>query len=70
VWSFGEQSLAPAGAAAEPSHVGLGPGLVDKEKSTRIDASTLKDPLVTMLRNVRAVLLGGVERLFLKDNPS
>src|SRR2546421_11949269 len=48
---------------------GLGPGLVDEDQPTRIQARLIGLPRGAAIRNIRPVLLGRAERLFLKDSP-
>src|SRR5205814_2298722 len=46
-------------------HVRLGPGLVDEHQLRRVQSELAHLPRRPLLADVRAVLLGGVDRLFL-----
>jgi len=62
---LGRQALTKWAPAAQRSHVGLGPGLVDEDKAGRIDAPLVGHPLLAPPRYVRAIPLAGDQRLFL-----
>jgi hypothetical protein len=68
--SLGEEPPAARGAAVEPGHLGAGAGLVDENQLVGIDEGLRCAPDAAPRRDVRTVLLGGTERLFLNDNPS
>src|SRR5271169_1329983 len=67
MWNFGDQAFSPRGAASQPRHVGLGPGLINEDQLGRIKSQLAHPPCGTGLRHVRTILLGGVDRLFLYD---
>ena len=50
--------------AAEPSHVGLGPGLIDEDQALGAQDGLLLTPSRTCRGDVGALLLSSVERLF------
>lgn len=60
-----EQTLAPLRAATQPRHVRLGPGLVDEDQAIRIKQQDQIVPQRTPLGDIGAVLLSGMDRLFL-----
>lgn len=64
------QPVAHRGPAIEPDHVGLGPGLIDEDQPARVQLRLVLAPLRPGLGDVRSILLGGPERLFLSDRPS
>jgi hypothetical protein len=45
-------------------HIGLGPGLVDEDQASRINPTLIGLPLRPPARDVRAILLGGVQAFF------
>ena len=51
-----EQAFAAPSAAAEPGHVRLGPGLVNEDKTIRLEPSLPLAPTLTFMRYVRAIL--------------
>src|SRR5215218_4125445 len=53
----------------EPGHLGAGAGLVDKDELVGIDEGLRRPPDAAPGGNIRPVLLGGAERLFLNDKP-
>src|SRR5437588_468931 len=55
--------------AVEPGHLGAGAGLVDENELIGIDEGLRRAPDPTPRRDVRTVLFGGAERLFLNDRP-
>lgn len=64
VRNFGDEPLAARAAAMGPCHVGLDPGLVDEDQ---LVGRQLRLPFAmrpASLRDVRPVLLGGVQRFF------
>src|SRR5262249_22217300 len=50
--------------AAQRGHVGLGPGFVDEDQASRIDAMLIGHPLLAAARHIRSVALAGDQRLF------
>ena len=64
------QPFAPFGPAVEPDHIGLGPGFINEDQPARIKRRLALAPFRTSLRDVRPILLGGPERLFLSVRPS
>ena len=57
-------------AAAQARQIGLGPGLVQKDQSGRIEARLPALPEAARPGDVGAVLLAGPECLFLYVSPS
>ena len=55
---------APRGAAVAAGHGGVRPGLVHEGQSTRVDRGELLTPGLALGLQLRAVLLGGLLRLF------
>jgi hypothetical protein len=64
------QALALGGATAQPGQVGLGRRLVDEDQPGWIEPTLASAPLPPGLRDVRPVLFGRIERLFLYVSPS
>ena len=60
-----DQSFAARRATARPGHVGLGPALIDEHQLGRAQIGLFVPPFGARLGNVRAILFGRVERLFL-----
>ncbi len=56
---LGLQRPAPWAPAMGGGHIGLGPGLIDKDKSFRCDPLLVFLPLLTPEGNIRPVLLVG-----------
>ena len=61
---FGEQSLTLGATPAQRRHVGLGPGLVDKYQALQVNSGLVSLPLLAPPRDVRPVLLLGVQSFF------
>jgi hypothetical protein len=61
---FGEQPLTNRAASMQPRHVRLGPGLVNKDDSLRINIALKAPPLRAPSGDVRPILLGRVQRFF------
>ena len=57
-------------AAIKARHVGLGPGLIEKDQPMRIQPGLQFAPGTARLGDVCTRLLGGSERLFLRVRPS
>ena len=64
-----DEPLAARRPAVKPRHVGLGPGLVEKEQALRINALLIGAPSPPMTAYVRAIALVRDERLFLSVRP-
>jgi hypothetical protein len=64
-----QQPPAARGAAVEPGHLGAGAGLIDKDELVGIDKGLRRPPDAAPGGDIRTVLLGGAERLFLNDSP-
>jgi len=64
MWHLGDQALAATTAAVATRHVGLGPGLVDENKSGRINPLLVAPPLIATTGYVGPVLLAGVQTFF------
>jgi hypothetical protein len=60
------QSLASRSTAAQASHIGLGAGLVEEDQASEVYLARSLSPGLTLFYDVGAILLAGVERLFLK----
>ena len=65
-----EQPLSGRRPAALPCHVGLGPGLVEKDQVLYVKFGFQAVPALARLGNIGAQLLGGDQRLFLSVSPS
>ena len=65
VRNAGNQPLAFRGAAAQARHVGRGPGLVNVDKTRRVEIGQLVEPLLPALYDVGALPLARMRRLFL-----
>ncbi len=63
---LGQQTLAAWRATVEPGHLGAGADLVDKDELVGIDEGLRRPPDAAPGGDVRAVLLGGAQCLFLK----
>ena len=61
---FGIEPLSPSAPSVGPCHVGLGPGLVDKDQAPGIDRSLIALPALAPPRHVRPVLLAGQYAFF------
>jgi len=66
---LGQQALAAWRATVEPGHLGAGAGLIDKDQLVGIDEGLRRAPDAAPGGNIRPVLLGGAQRLFLNDKP-
>jgi len=64
VRDFRDQSLAARRAPVGACHVGLGPGLVDEDEARGIKPALILLPLCPPPRDVRAILLAGVQAFF------
>lgn len=64
VRDLGEEPLATRAAAAGPRHVGLGPGFVDEDQLVGRQLRLPFAQRLASLRDVRTILLGGVQRFF------
>jgi len=58
-------SFPPGGAATQAGHLGRGAGLVDEDQLLRIEVGLAVEPGLAPDKNVRALLFGGVRRLYL-----
>jgi hypothetical protein len=67
---LGQQAPAARGATVEPGHLGAGAGLVDENELVGIDEGLCRPPDAAPGGDVRTVLLGGAQRLFLNVKPS
>jgi len=67
---LGQETPAAQRAAVQPGHLGAGAGLVDEDELVGIDEGLRRAPDPAPRGDIRAVLLGGVECLFLNDSPS
>jgi len=66
---LGQQAAAARRTTVEPGHLGAGAGLVDKDEFVGIDEGLRRAPDAAPGGDIRSVLLGGPERLFLNDRP-
>jgi hypothetical protein len=66
---LGQQAPAARRATVEPGHLGAGAGLVDEDELVGIDKGLRRPPDPAPGGDIRAVLFGGAECLFLNDNP-
>ena len=64
VWNLGNQALANATPAAYWRPIRLGPGFIDEDQAGRINLALMFFPLLPPARDVRAVLLAGVQTFF------
>ena len=65
----GPEPLAFWRSAAEPGHIGRGPGLVDEDEPFGIEVELSFEPGLPSLQDVGPVLLGRVGTLFLNVRP-
>lgn len=61
---FGFEPLSLSAPSVGPRHVGLGPGLVNKDQASGIDFSLVALPTPAPPRHVRPVLLAGQHAFF------
>ena len=61
---FGVEPRSPSAPSVGPCHIGLGPGLVDKDQAPGIDLSLIALPALAPPRHVRSVLLAGQHAFF------
>src|ERR1700727_2241774 len=61
---FGDEAFASGASAMSAGHVGLGPGLVDEDKSPGVDLRLTRLPLLTPPGDIRPVLFGGAKAFF------
>lgn len=66
----GDQTLADGCSSVRPGHVGLDRSLVEKDQAPWFQAGLAIAPCRPRLSDIRTVLFGGVERLFLCVMPS
>ena len=66
----GDQALADGRPSVRPGHVGLDRSLVEKDQAPWVQAGLAIAPCRPSLSDIRTVLFGGVERLFLCVRPS
>ena len=64
VRDLGRQPLAPRPPAAQRGHVGLDPGLVEKDQTAGSDTRLMGFPPPTLAGDVRAILFGGQRGFF------
>ena len=64
VGRFGIEPLSPSAPSVGPRHVGLGPGLIDKDQAPGIDLALIALPTLAPPRHVRPVLLAGQHAFF------
>ena len=61
-----DQPFAARRATLQADHVGLGPGLIEEDQFAWVQAGLGLTPFSTGAGDVRAVLFGGVQGLFLR----
>jgi hypothetical protein len=61
---FGDEAFASGASPMGARHVGFGPGLVDEDKSRRIDPRLTRFPPLTPLGDVRPILFGRAKAFF------
>jgi hypothetical protein len=66
---LGQQPPAARRASVEPGHLGIGAGLVDENELVGIDERLRGVPDAAPGGDIRTVLLGGAQCLFLTDSP-
>jgi hypothetical protein len=66
----GDQALPSPAASMGAGQVGLRPGLVDEDKARGVEAALLRAPAAPAAGDVRPLLLGGAEALFLNVRSS
>ena len=64
-----DRPLPARGSGVRPRHIGLDPGLVDEDEVLGVQAWLVLAPCRPRSRDVRPVLLGGMECLFLRVSP-
>jgi hypothetical protein len=67
---LGQQTPAAWRATVEPGHLGAGASLIDKDELVGIDEGLRRPPDAAPGGDIRTVLLGGPQCLFLNDSPS
>lgn len=65
-----DRSLAERRTTIGPCHVGLDPGLVDEDQAMRVQSRLVLAPRRARSGDIRAILLGGMECLFLSVSPN
>jgi len=65
-----DRPLAERGTTVGPCHVGLDPSLVDEDQAMRVQPRLVLAPRRARRGDIRAILLGGMERLFLSVRPN
>lgn len=61
---FGKKRPSARCPAAQACHIGLGPGLIDEDQPSRVDAMLICPPALTPSRYVGPILFGGEQRFF------
>jgi len=69
MWHGAYRPLAAWGAGMCPGHIGLDPGLVDEDEVLGAQAWLILAPCRPRSRDIRPVLLGSMECLFLRVSP-
>ena len=59
-----DQALSLRAPTVGAGHVGLGPGFINEHQAPWVYTILVALPVVALARNVRALLLAGVERFF------
>lgn len=67
---FISQPFTHSASPTQPREVGSRAGFIQKNQAIRIDPLQFFPPLLASLDDIRAILLAGVERLFLKESSS
>lgn len=66
VWHAHTQAFPPRCPAKAAGHVGRGPGLVEEDQALGVELQLVLEPALALLQDVRAGLLAGMRRLFLR----
>ena len=62
--NFGDEAFATQDAAVGAGHVRFGPGLIDEDEARGIERPLMPPPPEPPARNVRSILLAGVQAFF------
>jgi hypothetical protein len=65
-----DRAVAERGTTIGPGHVGLEPSPVDEDQAMRIQSRLVLAPRRARRGDIRAISLGGMERLFLSVRPN
>ena len=65
-----DKALTARSASIKPCHIGLRPSFVNEDKMFRVQTGLACTPLVAGFGDIRAILFGGAQGLFLSVSPS